>query len=391
MLGTTGAMGAPLIGPLRESLQADAGITRAALGLGYLTSTLVGSLIGLTVSMRLHSWPRTSLFRLGTACVACGLGLVAAHLGTGAWLLASMAAAWVLVMLGLSLVATGNGIFSDLWDHRPHEGVLMLHSANATGKLIAPLSVLAVGTNVPLVALGFACVFGAYAIVGWTWPRADVAAVGQLERQRHAARTVGLPRFGPIWLAVSQLFFIAGMEHGAISILGSFFSVHRASPVAALGPERWAVVAICLMLLGVLGGRLLFWQLSWRFDPGFIVPTCILVGFVGAVPAAISASPWVYVPSLIVAGVAFSSTWPAYWSMVARHYPNERTFVAVGGSVFSTAGIAFGTAFSSAIGNRDTWLPWAFLAAFSLGLVPLGFLFLTSLGRRLRGPASEVR
>ncbi len=378
-LGFMGAMGPPILAPLRESIQAEAGISRAALGLGFMTTNLLGCLLGLILSRFLPAWTRVAWFRLGLALVALGLGVFLLPFEGHAWVWA-LAAGWFVITCGMAMTGTANGMVSDLWDASPHMGVILLHAVNAGGKVLAPLAVLLVGVSVGRSLAGFAAAFLVLAGLCWAWPRDGVRFLTDHERSRPPS----LSGRGRLWLWVCglQFVFIAGAEAGVTSILGSLIEVRRVPP-GSLGAPVWSAVTVLIMLSGILAGRIVFTLLAARWSERRIIAWCLAAGLAGTVPAAFGTRAVVYLPGLILLGVSFSATWPAWFGLLARTWPAERTFLSFVSSVGNALGVSLMVGVSSLVGNRPDRLPWA-LAASAAVMLPFALFALAT--RRRLGP-----
>ena len=133
-----GAMGPPLLGPVREALQEAGGLSRAELGRWVFWLGIAGSTAGLAPGVGMVRTVRTTFMRAGTftLCMGCLVfavvrpspGLPVLLLGMG----------WLVVSVGRPLMASGNGMFADLWDASPQTGVILLHATNSVGKVLAP-------------------------------------------------------------------------------------------------------------------------------------------------------------------------------------------------------------------------------------------------------------
>ena len=384
-------MGAPLIGPVREALQDEVGISRLTLGLWLFLLSLIGSLAGMAIGLSLSNATRVSLFRAGAVALAFGCLLIAlAEPGPG-WGLAMLGAAWLAINLALSLTSTGNGIFMDLWPRTPHTGVILLHAVNSLGKLAAPLLVLALGTQVQANGLVYFTVFTILAIMAFSWPRRAVAHLNVLERRQADPQQARLPRRPLLWLCAIQFAFIAGSEAGATSILGSMIMVRGEEHVPAwaaahgVGIGQWQALAVAVLLAGIVLGRVIFVTLSFKWLSARQTTVACLACGAAALPAALSDEPAVYMPALLLTGGCFSATWPAFFGLAAKNFPAQKTFLSLASAVCTKVGVSAGILLASAIGNADHLLPAAFLVSTAtMGLFAL-FLLATPAGRRLRG------
>ncbi|MCC7145560.1 MAG: hypothetical protein IT443_03870 [Phycisphaeraceae bacterium] len=381
LLLISGSMGAPLIGPIREKLQHEANLSRAELGQGILFVGLVGGFAGLLMGLFRHRFYRATLLRCGSIILAISCILIAfTPVGPG-WPLAVLGLSWFLLGFGHPMLATGNGIFSDLWHHSPHTGVILLHAFNAAGKLLAPLVVLYLGTDLRSSGLFYSAITVVLALATFLlWPRHSLHYLKEAEL-RQAAPTISIfPRHPIVWLYVLQFAFISGSEAGATAILASFIKIAR--PALWATPERWAALVTALLLAGILAGRVTFaFASSFLYERAIII-LCLLTGL-GALPAVWTANPWVYLPAIFITGWAFSATWPAFFTLVARSYPSEKTLLAMGAAFFSAIGTSVGIYLASFIGNDDALLPTAFVASTAMLLPFAVFLFATPPGRRL--------
>lgn len=380
----SGAMGAPLLSPIRETLQADAGISRAALGLWMFVLGAIGSGLGLVGGILARRTPRTTLVRLGSFTLAISCWLLALCEPDGPWTLMGLGAAWLLISASRPLVATSNGIFADMWEHRPHTGVILLHAVNAGGKVVAPLVVLVIGANLTGAGLLFALLTTLLALHALAWARPAVAQLvaGEERQLDHAAPH--LPREPAIWTIAFMFFLIAGSEAGLTAILGSLIETSRPAPLESLTSARWAAVCTMVLLLGILLGRIVLTQLSGRLGERTIIGLCLLCG-VFTFPAALARHWTLYLPSLLMTGVMFSATWPAFYALAARTYPAAKTFLALGAAFFTLLGTSACIYFSSAVGNVEARLPLAVILSAAVMLPFAVYLYATPWGRRL-GP-----
>jgi len=381
-----GAMGPPLLGPVRETLQDDAGLSRAQLGMWVFWLGTAGSALSLAMGVAMRRTVRTTFMRAGTVvlCVGCivfaavrpGPGLPAMLLGVG----------WFIVSVGRPLVAASNGIFADLWESSPHTGVIILHATNSVGKVLAPVAVLILGTVLARTGLVYAVAFGLLAVESLFWPAEGVDHLRKVERAADEDRRLRLPRDPAVWACVAQFAFIAGSEGGATAILGSLVQQLRPVPFDWLSAEKWPATVITLMLCGIVAGRVLFAVMSLRLSEKAIITACVGCGLF-SVPGALVASPAVYLPSLFLTGVCFSATWPAFFALAARAYPGERTFLSFAAAFFNSLGISGCVYLASAIGNTDARLPHAFVASTATMAFFAAFLYLTPYGWRLTAGA----
>lgn len=378
-----GAMGAPFIGVVRETMQRQADIDRDTLGLGVFVLSFSGGIVGVVLGLSLRARARTFIYRLGAATLALGCaGLTIVEPGPG-WAIAGIAAAWFMIALSRPLTNVGNGIFVDLWPSTPHTGVILLHAVNAMGKVAAPVLLLVLGPHIQLNGLVYTGFFTVLAITSLAWPRRSIEHLREAERG-HGSASLKLPRDPAVWACGAQFIFIAGAEAGATAILGSLATVLRPSPIASLSPERWAAVVVGVMLCGIVLGRVVFTWLSIRhLSARSTVSLCLLCGLAG-LPAAYASEPAVYLPALLVTGLCFSATWPAFFGLAARQYPSQTTFLSLASAVSSLTGISGCIALSSWIGAVDARLPLAFAASVAVMLLFAAFLYLTPTGRAMR-------
>jgi fucose permease len=329
---------------------------------------------------------RATFVRGGAFCLFAGcLVLTLVRPGPG-WPLLAAAFAWFLLRVGHPMAGASNGIFADLWESSPHTGLISLHAVNSLGKLAAPVAVALLGAAIGPTAVAFTVLFGALAVESLFWPRASLDHLREVELGRETEQRIRLPRDPLVWACAIQFVFITGAEAGATSILGSLVSSLRPSPAGWVGTDRWASVALIVMISGIFAGRVVFALLSVRLREQAIVAVCACCSAF-CVPAAFVGRAGAYVPALFLSGVGFSALWPAFFGLAARAYPAERTFLSLGAMFFSGIGMWGAVYMASAIGNADRYLPYAFVASVLL-LVPFVlFLFLTPSGRALRaGP-----
>ncbi len=383
LLFGTGALGAPVVGALREAVQQSAGLSRAQLGFWIFVIGLAGSTLGLVLAVVMRRTVRATFVRAGAFCLFAGCLVLTFVRPAAGWPLLALAAAWMLVRTGHPLAGASNGIFADLWESSPHTGLIFLHAVNSFGKLAAPVAVVLLGATVMPTAVAFTVLFGALAVGSLFWPRASLQHLREVELSRETEQRIRLPRNPLVWACALQFVFITGAEAGATGILGSLVAALRPSPVGGIGAERWASVALIVMISGIFAGRVVFALLSVRMTAQAIVAVCLCCS-VFCVPAAALARPALYVPALFLTGVGFSALWPAFFGLAARAYPAERTFLSLGAMFFGGIGMWGAVYMSSAIGNVDRYLPLAFVASVLLLIPFVAFLFLTPYGRALR-------
>lgn len=387
----SGAMGAPLLSPIRETLQANAGISRAALGLWMFVLGAIGSGVGLIGGILARRTPRTTLVRIGSLTLAVSCWLLALCEPDGLWTLAGLGAAWLMISASRPLVATSNGIFADMWEHRPHTGVILLHAVNAGGKVIAPLVVLVIGASITGAGLLFAAVMTGLAVHALQWSRPVVGELIAFERHQANDAAPRIPRDPLLWVCAFMFFIISGSEAGLTAILGSLIETSRPSPVASLTPARWAAVCTAVLLLGILGGRVLLTLVSSRLGERTIITLCLACS-VFTFPAALATHWTIYLPSLLLNGVVFSATWPAFYALAARSYRADKTFLSLGAAFFTLLGTSACIYFSSAVGNAEQRLPLAVILSTAVLLPFAAFLYLTPWGRALgQMPAGDQR
>ena len=377
----TGAMAAPIVGAVRESLQAEMGISRGQLGLWVFLIGIVGAGAALVLSMLLRGMVRTSFVRAGILGMFVGCGLLALGSSNGAWGLLLLGIGWFAIRLGHPLTGSANGIFADLWESSPHTGLIILHAVNSAGKVAAPLAVVLLGSDVRPASLVFTVMFGALLLESLLWPKDSLRELCEIERGRETEPQVRVPRDPLVWICVLQFAFIAGAEGGATSIMGSLVQELRPVPVEWISAETWPSVVLMLLTLGIFIGRTVFAVLSLRLSERAILVVCLFCGLF-CVPAAFVANPAIYLPSTFLTGVCFSATWPAFFSLAARTYPVKRTFLGIAALFFSTLGIWSGTFLTSAIGNAQRYLPHAFVAGTAL-MIPFVVFLVSASGRGL--------
>ena len=379
-----GAAGAPLVGALREQAQETLGLSRWAVGAGVASIGLAAGAAGLILISRLPGVSRLAFIRIGLILALAGFaGVALAPEATGP-AIGVLIAAWFVLTLGRGLAAISNAVFTDLWQHAPHTGVILLHATNALGKLIVPLLALALTAVLARNALVYAAVLALLVLDAWTWPREAVQGLVQTEhRQRSGAVGARSVLRRPIfWLICAEFFIIAGSEAGVVSILPSFVENHRPPP-PGLSPRAWSEVVLAVMMLGIVFGRFGGVFASRRWGERTIISACLLC-LLAVVPAVASASPEVYLPSFFLLGVAFSATWPANFALAARHFPHDKTLLSMGAVLGTLAGVNGFVLLASLIGNRPEHLPLAVLLSAGSLLV-----FAAAFVARPGGPGRE--
>lgn len=387
-----GSLGAPLVGPLRESLQQVLGISRLALGLGVFVMGVAAGLLGLLSVVLLRGrWTRVRFIRNGGMLMVLGMLLMAVFRPAPGISAVGLACGWFLVLLGGTAAGLSNATIIDTLPHAPHKGVILLHGANALGKVLAPLLVLIVGATLSVNAAIFCCLLLIVTVRMLRWPRPGIDRLDTCEAReltpnlevRHAeASTVFF------WLAALQFTFIAGAEAGVTSILGSLTTALRPSPFPSLSQTAWAAAVLILLQIGIAAGRFLFVGLSGRFREPAILALC-LPFVVFAVPAALAVTPWVYAPACFLLGLAFSATWPAFFALATRRIRERRSSFTMASRLFSLAGVNGGILLASAIGNSDRNLPLAVIISAGTILVFAGYLVATPWGWKARQAALD--
>lgn len=387
-----GTMGAPLIGPLRESLQTLLGVSRAQFGEAVFVLGLAAGLASLGLVVRFQrTLSRPTFIRWGTLALLAGMVLFVLVRPAPGPAVAGLAVGWFLLTMGNVARGIAGPVVMDLWRESPHTGVILLHGVNAFGKVLAPLLVVLVGQELRVNAAVYSGALALLMLDMLTWPRRSVRTLVEIERAQQETpedrqRTW---RGGLFWAAAVQFGFIAGSEAGVVSILGSFVQQLRPSPWPGLENSRWAALVLIVMQLGIVVGRFVFVGTP-RLRERTIIIVCLLCGLF-AVPGALGVSPWVYLPSLFVLGGTFSATYPAFFALSARSFVAHRTAYSLAVGLASQVGINLCMWFSSAVGNRDAFLPAAVLASTAvIGLFAL-FLFATPPGRTLVRNADAVR
>jgi len=385
-----GAFGAPLIGPLRETVQRVTGLSRFQLGAGVFLMGLTAGAAGLAAVNALRGrWPRPRFIRIGAFLIAGGtlmLALVPPAPGIPVLLLGF---AWFLILLGGAGVGLANATIIDIYRRtRPHRGVILLHAANALGKVGAPLLVLIAGTSLRRNGAIYFTLVSAVALHSMFWPRNAVRTLVQMEQDENTAVRTSLRAPAVLfWMTALQFAFIAGAEAGVTSILGSFIYVWRPPPHPAVSPSIWAATMVLLLQIGIACGRFAFFALTSKLDEFAIIKACLpFVLF--ALPLAFCRDYRLYAPSAFLLGPAFSATWPAFFALAVRSFPHDRSAFTMASRLSSIAGVNGCILIASAIGDRDAALPVAVVC--SAAILLLFALFLTSpQGRRLHAALSS--
>jgi len=390
LLLVCGSISVPLVGTLRESVQRDAAVSRAELGLVVSVLGVLGSFVALGMGVLMRRTSRTTFVRMAMFMMLAGCGLMGVVRPAPGWPLLVIALGWLVMRTGYPLAAASNGIFADLWESSPQTGVLILHTCNSFGKALAPLIAIVVGGGLQPNVVAFCTALGVLAFGSLLWPRRSVRYLRQMEQSREVQRRLRLPADPVVWACAFQFAVITAAEAGATSVLGSLVATQRPCPLSWVPAERWPSVVMMAMMLGIVAGRVVFSLLSLRLNERQIIGACAACGLF-AVPGAFVPHAVVYVPCLFGTGICFSATWPAFFGLAARAYPSERTFLSLGAGFFTSIGLWGATYVASAIGNVDERLPWAFVVSVAYIGLFVAFLFLTRTGRRLgRGRARAM-
>jgi fucose permease len=370
-----GSLGAPLVGPLRETLQARLGLSRLQLGAGVfamgLSAGVAGILLVRWLGLRVS---RTAWVRVGTSLVVLGMGLLAAGAWRGSGL--ALAAGWFVLLLGGTFARMANAVVMDLWHASPRRGLILLHATNAVGKVLAPALVFLVGASLARNGLVFALLAALVLADMLFWPRAEVRALGDGERRDAAGDPADDAARGGralFWAAASMLGIVAGAEAGVISILGSFITRLRTSPFPALDQPEWAAAVLAVAQMGIVTGRFIFFRLATRLSERRILFTCLAFA-VFVFPAVLLESPAAYVPSLFLLCVAFSATWPACFALTAARYRVRRNAYTMACTLFTLCGVNAAILLASAIGNTDAGLAPAIVLSALTILLPGAFV-----------------
>ena len=380
----SGAAGAPIVGALREGVQDAYGLPFWAVGVAVGVLGAAAGAAGLAVTSLLRRVGRLQFVRAGLTAFLAGfvvLWLVPAEpapLGASSIALWMLAAGWFLATFGRGLTLVSNAVFTDLWAHRPHTGVILLHAVNAGGKLAAPAVALALlvgaGTRAfqPNAAV-YAAVLAVLLAAALAWPRSGVAAL-DLPADRGRPPGPSILRNGLFWLVCAEFVFISGSEAGVASTLASFVEKQRL-PVWGLSARGWSQVVLAAMQGGVLSGRFIGVWVSGRFGERPIIVACLLCGL-AVLPTALVASPVVYAPAALVLGVAFSAVWPAHFSLAARRFPYDKTALSMGAALGTLVGVNGFVLLASLAGNDPDRLPWTLIAS-TAGLAVYALSLLT--------------
>lgn len=371
-----GAAGAPLIGALREQVQETFALSRWAVGAGVAVIGVAAGAAGLILTSRLPRVGRLQFIRVGLVLALAGFGSFMFVRGDAACAVAILIVGWFVLNLGRALAAISNAVFTDLWHHAPHTGVILLHAINSIGKLIAPVLALALTAALAPNAMVYTAILALLTLDAWTWPRPGVQRLMRTEqRQRSAGAGARSALRRPLfWLICVEFFVIAGSEAGVASILPSFIEKHR-PPLAGLTARGWSEVVLAVMMLGIVAGRFAGFFASRRLGERAIICTCLLC-ILAVVPAVASADPAVYLPCFFVLGIAFSATWPANFALAAKHFPHDKTVLTMGAVLGTLAGVNGFVLLASLIGNKPEHLPWAVVvSAASMALFAARLVF----------------
>ncbi len=372
-----GAGGAPLVGALREGVQEQFALPFWVTGAGVAVLGLAAGILGLIIARRLPGIGRLALFRAGLVLSFLAFGLYCFLQQSNFWAIAGLAAGWFVLSLGVSFTGTANAIFADLWHHSPHTGVILLHVANSIGKVVAPAMVLVIGASLGGNARVYAVIWLVLTLAAFTWPTKAISHLNRTEHRQHAAarKAPSVLRSGLFWLVCLQFAVIAGSEAGVTSMLPSFIEKHRQG-LWGFSARGFSQVVLVVMLLGIVAGRCAALAFSRRVGERGIIKVCLPCA-AAAVPAVLYPAPAVFLPCFFVLGFAFSATWPAYFAMAVRRFPNDKTVLSIGVTVCSLAGINGYILTGSLIGNNPAYLPWAVLAsAVSIALFAVCFFAL---------------
>jgi len=368
-----GAVGAPLVGALREQVQETFGLSFWSVGAGVAALGAAAGVAGLILTSRLARVGRLQFIRLGLVLALAGF-VSYCFLPAGAWQsVLVLAVGWFVLTLGRGLTAVSNAVFADLWRHSPHTGVILLHATNSIGKVLAPVLALLLTAAVTPNAIVYSAILAVLTLDALCWPRRIVTELTAGEQTQRAARQGPAPLRRPLfWLICAEFMVIAGSEAGVASSLPSFIERHRPA-LAGLSARGWSEVVLAVMTLGIVAGRFGGVAASRRVGERPIIVLC-LACTAAVVPAVASSSPWVYLPCFFVLGVAFSSTWPANFALAARAFPGDETVLSMGAALGTLVGVNGFVLLGSLIGNAPERLGLAVLVcAASMGLFAVAF------------------
>jgi len=327
---------------------------------------------------------RTSFIRIGTLIIIGGMLLLALVQPAPGWSAAALAGGWFLILFGGALGGMSNATIMDLWKRSPQTGVILLHGTNSLGKILAPLLVFIVGTQLSRNAWIYLVLMVLIMVSMAAWPRDMMGKLKKEEQEENTLHAPGLRSWKNVWfwLAAMQFAFISGSESGVVSILGSFIITARPAPFTGMDQASYAALVLIIMQLGIVAGRFLFVFLSSRLKARSIILLCTLF-CVFAIPGVRVSLPLVYLPSLFLLGVTFSATWPAYFALASGHFPAERSAFAMASRLFSVVGINGCILLSSFIGNRDALIPAAIISSTAVIILVPVFLWVIPAGRKL--------
>ncbi len=353
-----GAAGAPLVGALREQAQEAFGLSRWSLGAGAAAIGLAAGAAGLALASRLPHVTRLGFIRAGLLLALAGFGSFLFAPAESSLAVIILTAGWFILTLGRGLAAISNAVFTDLWQHAPHTGVMLLHATNSLGKLVAPLLALLLTAAVRPNAAVYTAVLALLCLDAWTWPAGALRRIARAEGlQRRSAAGASLLRRPAFWLICLEFFVIAGSEAGVASILPSFIETHR-SPLGGLSARGWSEVVLSVMLLGIVAGRFAGFFASRVLGERAIISACLLC-LLAAAPAVLSREAAVYLPCFFVLGIVFSATWPTNFALAARRFPHDKTVLSMGAVLGTLAGVNGFVLLASLIGNDPARLPLA--------------------------------
>lgn len=366
-----GAIGAGLIGPNRDAIELEYGLSKSQFGAALAGIQFVFAGAVLLAAGRLRRLGMLGI--LLAALTAQAVGFAVIFLTSD---ILALGAGWALVILGSMLGAQTNNISMDLWAHNPRRGVLMLHAFNAAGKAAGPLVVafclvMAWSWRMSFLLMGGATLVLAMLVVAILRTARPSASAPSAARKLEG----GVLRRPFFWMCVMPFGLIAGGEAAFATLMPSYFHTCR-----GLSPEM-AGALLTVHLLGLVAGRFASTALGGHVSNNTIIGACLAAG-VFVVPALWTDIPAVRNICLFMLGVLFSSTWPTYYAQVWQFWKGRSDMLAFGSALGTITGISACVLISSMIAE------WNMIAALFFGpavLWAFGLLYFTTrLSRKVR-------
>jgi fucose permease len=277
----------------------------------FFISTLVGGLLSERVGKRTILQGGCLLTTAGAGCWTVVDGLAGAH-----------AAAALLGLGGGILESLGSALLADLYPERRKFVLNVTQIAYCAGAASGP-AVMAVllplGVSWRLFFAGES-LLGLVLLLLYRWSPAPRAAGGGQAGLGDMVRPLRDP---VVRLLALALFGYVLSESGLVVGAATYLQVRHQAP------EQWAILAITLVWVGMLVGRVLCAALPERLPTGRLVGGLALAGAIALGAQGIVTRWTVSLALFVLAGFAFSGIWPLIVALGVTRQP-ERSGAAAG-------------------------------------------------------------